>query len=166
MTRENEIDNKTIKINDELLPLPPPSVKSPKYIPIEAIVALKEKKLSHGQIAKILGCSNSNISLRISNAGYSPDLIQAYARDRAKIYKYYQSKIINKITDADIEKAGLLEKVKSVSFLHNQERLEEGKSTQNIAYADIVKAKHSLYQRKLDLERKFPELMGYSDDDE
>lgn len=124
----------------------------PKGIAIENIIELRQRGLSVGQIGKLLGCHNSNISRRLQTVSEDIDLTDKYVNNRAKIFAYHQRKIIQSITPTDISKAGLLEKVKSASFLYNAERLETGQSTQNIAYADMLQARDKARKRREELE--------------
>lgn len=119
----------------------PPVINQLKYIPIERIIELRKKHLSCAEIAKVLGCSKANIIQRLHKVSEELDLTDTYVSNRATVLAFQQRRIIQSITDADIKKAGLLEKVKSTTFLHNSERLELGKSTSNIFYADLIKAK-------------------------
>jgi len=114
-----------------------------KNIPIEAIIDYRKKNLSCSQIATLLKCCPSNISRRLKTVDEAIDLTNKYRDNRGFIFAYEQNKIRQSITAADRKKAGLLEKVKSISFFHNAERLESGKSTQNIAYLDMIKARVS-----------------------
>ena len=123
-----------------------------KGIAIEDIIDLKTRGLSLNQIGKILGCDHSNVSRRLKTVSKDIDLTNKYVNNRAKIFAYHQRNIIQSITPKDIEKAGLLEKVKSASFLYNAERLETGQSTQNIAYADMLQARDKAKQRREELE--------------
>ena len=120
-------------------------------IPIEAIIELKAKNLCNSEIAKLLGCGPSNISQRLKDV----ELTKQYVNNRALIFAYHQRRIIESITHANIQKAGLLEKVKATSFLHNAERLELNLSTSNIAYADMIQGRDQRIQELKELEGRF-----------
>ena len=112
-----------------------------KGIAIEDIVDLQSRGLSNTQIAKVLGCDHSNISRRLRPLIQTIDHTHKYRKNRALLLAYEQQRIRQAITDADIAKASLRDKVLSIAILFDKERLESGLSTQNIAYADIVKAR-------------------------
>ena len=116
-----------------------PEIKSNNSwrIPIEAIIELKEKNLSHSEIAKLLGCCPSNISQRMKDIDYTTHFVNA----RPKVLAYWQMKIFNSITDADLKKANLRDKIISAGVLYDKERLESGKSTQILGYADAIKSR-------------------------
>ncbi len=106
-------------------------------IPIEAIIDLKSKNLANSQIAKLLNCNPSNITRRLQDV----ELTKQYVNHRPTVFAHIQRIILNSITDADIKKANLRDKIVSAGILYDKERLETGQSTQNIAYADALKAR-------------------------
>ena len=127
----------------EAIPTQPKSNKLPKYIPIEQIITLRKKNLSTRQIGALLGCTGSNISQRLDKIDQNLVNTEHYKNNRAVMFQYQQQRIIQSITDADLQKANLRDKVISASILYDKERLETGQSTQNIAYIDMIKAKSS-----------------------
>lgn len=120
--------------------LPNTKCKANKGIDVTDILDLRDKGLSTNQIAKVLGCSHVNISQRLRSIDSTLQRTTKYRKNKALVLAYHQQRISERITDADIKKAKLIDKVKALSFLNNAERLEEGKSTTNVAYADMVKA--------------------------
>jgi len=120
--------------------LPKPT-KWHKKIPIEVILELHSKELSHDQIAKITGCTHSNITQRLQRTGITS--LSNYKANRGDLFALLQSKILNTITEADIKKASLLQRVTASGILYDKERLERDKSTANIAtvHTDIAKLK-------------------------
>jgi len=124
----------------------PPIINPLKYIPIERIIELRKKHLSCAEIAKILGCSKPNIVQRLHKISEELDLTDHYVNNRSKILAFQQRRIIQSITDADLKKAGLRDKVISTGILFDKERLEEGKSTSIVFYADLIKAKQIVDQ--------------------
>ncbi len=119
--------------------LPDNSKFKPKYIPIESIIELRQKNLSPQQIATLLGCTRSSIVQRLK----SIEISNHYVKNRAHVLAWYQSKIIQSITDADLQKANLRDKIISASILYDKERLETGQSTQILGYADALKARET-----------------------
>ena len=119
-----------------------------KGIPLEAIIDYRRKNLSCSQIATLLHCHPSNISRRLKDADEEINLTNAFEKSRAFIFRNEQRKIIQSITPADRKKAGLLEKVKATTFLHNAERTDEGKPTNITGYVDMIKARQILNEEK------------------
>lgn len=146
----NDQNNNAITQIDSSFPL---LVNRLKYIPIEKIIELRKKHLSCEQIAKVLGCSKANIVQRLHRISDDLDLTDNYVKDRATVFAYHGRKIINSITESDIQKAGLLEKVKAVSFLHNAERLDRGQSTQNVIYAELHRIKDRIDEELKELDQ-------------
>lgn len=132
------------------LELPAPKTNGSWRIPIEAIIDLKSKNLSNSQIAKLLNCNPSNITHRIKDI----DITKQYINNRSLVFAYHQHKIISSITPDDIKKANLRDKIISAGVLYDKERLESGLSTQNIAYADLIKAKEQIKREREELTTK------------
>lgn len=69
-----------------------------------------------------------------------------------------QAQIIQSITPTDLTKANLRDKVTAAAILYDKERLEMGLSTQNIAYADMIKAQQADLARLGELKDKLLKL--------
>jgi hypothetical protein len=112
-----------------------------KGIPIEKLIEYKSKGLSNADIAKIVGIDQSGVSRRIKSIAEDIDNTKLFQKHRSSYFAFKSREILQAITSADILKAGLRDKVVAASILFDKERLESGKSTQNIAYLDMIKAK-------------------------
>lgn len=110
---------------------------SNKYIPIEDIIEYCNKGLSYREIGELLGCSKQNISQRLDAIGYAPERLKNFHKNRADIFSFLQSKILNSIDEDAIQKAPLNLKVVSAGILYDKERLERGKSSQNISIVEV-----------------------------
>ena len=111
-----------------------------KNIPISVIIDLLETKgLNQAQAAKVVGCHKSNISKRLKDLDYTPGYLKSFKDNRADILAALQAQIVKHVTPAKLEKATAYQLTGMMSLLHNQERLERGQSTENIAYADMAK---------------------------
>ena len=133
-----------------------------KGIPLYDIIdAIENKNLSITETAKLLNSSKSNISERLSKAGYRPKYLDHYKSNRADILSSYQQIILNSLTPKDLEKAGLSQKMMAFGILYDKERLERDKSTHNISYLDVVKAKEIMESRlqSFESEYKIPDDM-------
>ncbi|MDO9528026.1 MAG: hypothetical protein Q7J27_02580 [Syntrophales bacterium] len=117
--------------------LPEPKTgRGPKNIPLETLIELYKKKLSHAQIGKVTGCSASNVTMRLKRAGITT--LRDYKKNRADVFAIIQGKIINSVSPLDIKKASLLQKATAIGIMYDKERLERGESTENISiHADI-----------------------------
>ena len=113
---------------------------APKFIPISTIIELMEVKgLNQSQTAKVLGCSKPNISNRLKQLDYVPGYLKSFKDNRADVLSALQAQIVKHITPEKLQKASAYQLTGMMSLLHNQERLERGQSTENIAYADMAK---------------------------
>jgi hypothetical protein len=116
--------------NIQFTPLP----TTHKNIPIEKITELRDKGLSFSQIAKIVGCSKVNVSLRLKYAGYDQGEIKIYKKNRANIFAWMQDKLLSSITEDDIKKTPVGSRILGVAQLYDKERLETDQSSANIAH--------------------------------
>ena len=96
--------------------------------------------------ARVLGCDERNIARRLETAGLTPGYLGKYKKDRADIFAAYQMMILNSIRPKDLQKASLSQKMLGFGICYDKERLERGQSTENIAYADMVKAEQVAQQ--------------------
>jgi hypothetical protein len=116
------------KIDKDNLPAAP--IQRQKNIPIETLIDLAEtKKLSHSQISKIIGCSAPNVTQRLQRAGITT--LGNYKSNRADVIALVGKQILSSISDEDIKKASLNQKVVSYGILYDKERLERDLSTAN-----------------------------------
>ena len=121
-------------------------------IPIEKMIDLKRKGLSNVQIAELLGCHNSTVGNRLKKLSDDIDTTDRYIKHRPWLFAYEQQRIRQSITDADILKAGLRDKMVSIGILHDHELKAAGLPTQIILYADAVKLKQQLSDERKALE--------------
>lgn len=136
-------------------PTVPPS-SAPKGIPIAAIIDLIENKgNSIAATARILDCNKSNITQRLHTVGVRPGYLKKYKDNRADVLATYQTIILDSLTPEDLKKAGLSQKVMAYGILYDKERLERDQSTQNIAYADTVKAQDIIDGKIAEFEGKW-----------
>lgn len=123
---------------EDNLPLP---LNHIKHIPIETIIDLHAKNLSHAQIAKIVGCRSQNITQRLQASGITS--LRNFKKNRADVFATIQSRILNSIGDDDIKKAPFGSRITAAAILYDKERLERDKSTSNVLsiHSDIAALK-------------------------
>ena len=127
-----------------------------KFIPISAIIELMEVKgLNQAQTAKVLGCSKPNISNRLKALDYTPGYLKSFKDNRADVLSALQAQIVKHITPEKLQKASAYQLTGMMSLLHNQERLERGQSTENIAYQDMSKAQAIIKEKIKAFEDKY-----------
>ena len=112
------------------LPAPPPTRQ--KKIPLETLLELAhpDKKLSCGQIGKIVGCTKQNIQARLDREGITT--LGNHKKNRADILALKSAQIIQSIDLSTIKKASLQQRLTGYGILYDKERLERDLSTQNI----------------------------------
>jgi len=122
----------------------------PKDIPIETIIELKTKHdppLSDTQIANLLNCSKQNINQRLKD--YRDDIqgLPAFKKNRADILALTQSRIINSLTNKDIQKTPAVQRATMFGIFYDKERLERGQATEITANFDVAADLNTLIEQ-------------------
>ncbi len=108
-----------------------------KNIPMENMLDLAGKGLSHSQIAKILGCSRSNVTARLRKYRSHLQGLKYYRQNRGDVFAIMEKRFLGSITDQDIKEMPTHQRVTVAEKLYNMGRLETGKSTTNLLYAQV-----------------------------
>lgn len=93
--------------------------------------AANHPKLSTRQIAKICNTDHSYVVQLQQRYNITKDITEQFKNHRADIFAGYQDKLLSSVTDTDIKKASLMQRMASVGILYDKERLERGLSTGN-----------------------------------
>jgi hypothetical protein len=126
--RQIETSAVTVDNLDETLKsMPAEWTNKPKHIPIEVILALRKRNLSHRQIGQILKCSKRNVQHRLNSIITEADLIPEFKKHRADILSMHQKRILNSISKKAIEKSSLKDKTIAFGVLFDKEKIETGK---------------------------------------
>ena len=104
----------------------PPGIS--RNIPIETIIELKTKGLLDKDVAKLLDCSQQNVSGRLKEWRKEVQGLETFKKNKADVLSVIQSKILNKLSEAEIKKATAYQKVGMFSLLYDKERLERGQT--------------------------------------
>tara|TARA_Y100000310_G_scaffold182236_1_gene182309 strand:+ start:13463 stop:14041 length:579 start_codon:yes stop_codon:yes gene_type:complete len=107
-------------------------VSRKKYIPIELLIAYFEKELTFVDIGHILGMTPQVVRRRLNKAGYYIKRDKCFKKHEAHVIENIKRRIAESISEKDINKASLLQKLTSFGVLFDKGRLLEGKSTENI----------------------------------
>jgi hypothetical protein len=89
--------------------------------------------LTHKAIADLNHVERSTVSKILEKYNIQTGDADQYERQRATIFRGLQHKFLSSITDDDIAKTPAVQRVTSAAILYDKERLEQGKSTGNIA---------------------------------
>ncbi len=117
--------------------LPDLSMYRNKNIPIEKLIDLRKKGLSYQQVASIVGCSKINVLNRLKAYCNDIDNLESFKNNRADILAIKQSRLVNSITEAAINKMPVRDRVVSFGILYDKERLERGQSTDNLSIRSL-----------------------------
>jgi len=111
-----------------------------KNLPIATMIAYRRKGLSIEEIGKLVGCSKQNVYNRMKNMLAEIDSLDHFKDNRADTLAYLQTKLLNTLTDSEVKKISPGSRITGAAILYDKERLERGKSSVNIAYADYTKS--------------------------
>lgn len=132
--------------------------KKQKNIPIETLIALKNKGLTLEQIATLAKCSKQNVHQRLEAVGYNKQDLENFKESRADVFAFLQSKLINSIEHAEIKKLNPYQRIVGASILYDKERLELGKSTGRIDIHCVINQIESLTRQEQVLEARYRHL--------
>ena len=102
-------------------------------ISLEEMVNLKGKGLSLAQIGKISGISKQAVSQRLKASGLDPAQIGEFRKDKSLILHHKQKLLLDSLTQEEIRKMSGRDKVVSFGIIYDKTRLEDDKSTVNLA---------------------------------
>ena len=108
-----------------------PSHKSHTKTPLqERIIAAKKAHpdLNNKQLAAIVGTTRETTSRILTQYGVDIGAIEAYQAHRADILDALQQRIASSITDEDIKKANLLQRLSAYGIAYDKMRIERGLS--------------------------------------
>jgi len=109
------------------------SINTQKQIPIDTIISLAEQGKNNTQIAKIVGCSDSNIIHRFNAWGYAPNRDKYIDKTKKTVLGLLQARIINAVRQDEIEKAPIQTKIWSIGVLQDKiDNLERKAQQQQI----------------------------------
>ena len=131
---------KTAQKIDKSPPSAKQSPKSRKRTPwgtkTKAIIEIKEKHpdLNTREVGELVGCDHSHVVKVLARWGIKQSENEEYKKNRADILAGVGKRILETLTDEDIKKASLNQKVVSYGILYDKERLERDKSTVIVGY--------------------------------
>lgn len=108
--------------------LTPHKSTAPRYIPIEDLIQASEDNpnLSEMKIAKLFDLHPSTVSSRFRHAGYTPKRLKRYKDNKANIWDFHASKILNSVTNRDIKKASMLQRYTAAGICNDKAMVERG----------------------------------------
>ena len=128
-------------------------------IPISRIIELRKRGNSYSEIGKILGCTKQNVELRLRPFKREIEALESFKEQKADVLAVYQLKLLNSLTEGDIKRMPPGSRLTGFGILYDKERLERDKSTENIAYADIVQERQTLEQARDEALKRREELL-------
>jgi len=114
------------------------SAKNKKRVLEIVKIAERYPDKSQAEIAEIVGIDKSNVNRALKKYGLRRADIDGYKNNRADILAGLQTRVLQSVTDVDIEKAPFRDKIVALGILFDKERLERGQSTGNLALTSLI----------------------------
>ena len=136
-----------------------------KEIDIEQALDLKfNKNMTDKEVGAVFGVSQqvmNNRLRRFKNLLLNKDELQAYENNKVKILTSAEIRLMQDIVDKERrDKASLNNTAYALTAVSNINRLEQGKSTSNISYADMGQ---SLKEMQAECDTLEAEILDHSD---
>lgn len=110
-------------------------------ISVESVVAMRRKGLTQEQIADALGCHLNTVRNKLKLIDGKIERVDNFRAVEADLIAMKQSEILEGVSEEKIEKANLRDSALAYGILFDKRQLLEGKPTQFVAYADILRAR-------------------------
>jgi len=96
----------------------------------KAILTAKAENpaLTTRQIAKLANTDHSHVVKTLQRYGVDHGAVESYQKHRADIFDGVCSRLLASVTDSDINKASLMQRMASVGVLYDKMRIERGLS--------------------------------------
>ena len=112
------------------------------------LVLRYSKNLSYSDCAQVLGVSKAAVITRLKHLP-APDAVESYQANKSRVLNVLELTLASQLVNpAKLEKASLNNCAYAFGQVHPANRLELGLSTQNIAYADMVKQRQALMDER------------------
>jgi transcriptional regulator with XRE-family HTH domain len=115
-----------------------PAKRGGATLSLAEIADLRAKGVSLEKIGRLAGVSKQAISQLIKRNGLDPEDVAVFKRDKSLLLHSKQKLLLDSLTQEEIKKMSGRDKVVSFGIVYDKTRLEDDKSTTNIAsYANI-----------------------------
>lgn len=142
-------ENKAI-VPDEIISPDCDIDRTHKNIPIQTIIAYKNRGLGYSEIAKLTGCSRQNVEQRLSTIEYSKEDLENFKNHRKDVFAFLQSKLLNSIDEGEIKELNPLQRIIGAGILFDKEE-KLPKSTERIDTFALTVNIEELERRKQEL---------------
>lgn len=131
---------------------------TPKYTDPEKIRELiTGRGMTQAEAGKILGISREAVGKMCRRHGImTRNALKIFKNQRADILSAKQAQLIYSIDDEDIKKVSAFQKAGMFGLFYDKERLERGKTTENVGYADYTDALSEVNKQIAVLEDETP----------
>lgn len=124
----------------------------------EILQRIEVQGMTITECARDLEMSTTAVTNALDKENIRPGYLKLYKDHKANVLALMQKKILDSVSIEDLEKASLAQKMMGYGILYDKERLELGKSTQNIAFADLTRDVEELDKKCRELDKE----LGYT----
>lgn len=126
----------------------------PKFTPIEKVKdqLAKNPNLTMEQLGQLNGVTHGSIVRLLQRHGIQRNSTEVFRNRRAEILATLQGEILSSITEENLTKASLRDKVIAAGVLYDKERLETGNATSITAIYATASTKAEKDDRVVDAE--------------
>jgi hypothetical protein len=110
-----------------------PSECRMKNIPMEIILKYHNAGLTHGEIAKLVGCSEGNIKQRLRHVDNDPEATQHFQTHKSGVLGGLERRL-SSLTDAEVKEMSPLQRLTGFGIVFDKKRLVDGQSTENVSH--------------------------------
>lgn len=124
------------KTSNAITVSPRPVKRGPKNISLEKMIALRKRGMSTYEIAKLLGCTHSNVVQRLANVDLEG--LELYREHKDVVLEHKQREMINSLTPDKIKNMQGRDIIVSAGILEDKIRNIRGESTNVIEVRSIT----------------------------
>lgn len=133
-------------------------------------VAMVVSELKSGKTEKQIAAENGYATVSLRRALYKAGIhyrdLKHWQNVKADIMAMKQSMILESITDTDVKKASIRDRLTGFNILHHAERLERGQATENVNVATINRDLEVLDAEERRLKQQLEKMTGVKIDEE
>lgn len=129
-----------------------------KNIPMEKLLHYRDQGLSHMEISKIVGCGISNVKQRLEYWDLQQPDLRFYKENKAEILARVQRMIISSITEADLQRMALRDRIVAFGVLFDKERIVRGEDILKIDIRVVHSSLEELQRKKEEIRQRLQSI--------
>lgn len=136
MKKQGKPTNPTDNLPETTSEQHPESSTAPKGIPIEDLIEYRKKGLTLEEIATLTGCTKQTVHGRLQSIDL--DGLTRFDSNKDTILTHHQRRVVNALTDEDIQKMSGLQKLIGIKLTDEAIRTIRGQATEIVDHRVMV----------------------------